>query len=114
MILLLWNRKERKAKKVLKVQQEINETNYFTEQRSKYQQYIISILKVQDKGTGSFCFIFALAHHVPVDVLIEPFHVLYRYRVMSTHITSLSRHFLHPHHQRKERERNGKAGWEKR
>jgi hypothetical protein len=52
---------------------------------------------------------------VPIDVLIEPFHVLYKgYRVMSRRITSPIQHFLHHHHQRRERERNGMAGWEKR
>jgi hypothetical protein len=44
---------------------------------------LLIILKVQVEGADSFCFHFAPAHHVPIDVLIEPFHVLCkRYRVM--------------------------------
>jgi hypothetical protein len=76
--LLLDRRNERKEKKgVIKVQKNKNGNSRNLENEEvNISNILFSILKVQAEDTGSFCFHFVPAHHVPIDVLIEPFHVL--------------------------------------
>ncbi len=114
-IIIIRDRRKEKEKRVLKGATR-NRIGTIKIRKIKYISRILYIiLKARVKGTSSFCFHFAPAHNVPIDVLMEPFHVLYKgCRVMSSRITSPSQHFLHPHHRKRERERNGTVGWERR